>query len=77
LNSQLSNSFNVKKGIRQGCPLSLILFNLFINDIFKDCEQHDVSLKSALCCGDHFADDIVLCVPTRGSLNKLLKKISR
>ena len=23
-----------------------------------------------------FADDIVLCVPTRGSLNKLLKKVN-
>jgi len=74
LNSQLSNSFNVKKGVRQGCPLSPILFNLFINDVFKDCEQHGVSLKSAICCGSLFADDIVLCSPTRG---RLLKKVNK
>ena len=31
---ELSESFNIKKGVRQGCPLSPISFNLFINDIF-------------------------------------------
>ncbi|KAH6585276.1 hypothetical protein BASA61_006951 [Batrachochytrium salamandrivorans] len=31
--SLLSDSFPVQRGVRQGCPLSGLLFNLFINDI--------------------------------------------
>ncbi|KAH6597989.1 hypothetical protein BASA50_004061, partial [Batrachochytrium salamandrivorans] len=31
--SLLSDPFPVQRGVRQGCPLSGLLFNLFINDI--------------------------------------------
>ncbi|KAH9246521.1 hypothetical protein BASA81_015936 [Batrachochytrium salamandrivorans] len=33
LGSLLSDPFPVQRGVRQGCPLSELLFNLFINDI--------------------------------------------
>jgi len=39
INDQYSESFNIMKGVRQGCPLSPILFNLFINDIFNDFSE--------------------------------------
>jgi len=46
---QLSDSFSIKKDDRQGCPLSLVLFNLFINDIFNKC---DIYMDSLLSIGD-------------------------
>jgi len=61
---QLSESFNIKKGVRQGCPLSPILFNLFINDIFNNCDKHGISIVDKRCCGSLFADDIMLCAST-------------
>ena len=39
ITDQYSESFNIMKGVRQGCPLSPILFNLFINDIFNDVSE--------------------------------------
>jgi len=71
-----NKAFRIKKGVHQGCPLSPILFNLFINGIFRDCNKYGVSIGSSLCCGGLFTDNIVLCAPTRGSLNKLLKKVN-
>ena len=64
------------KGVRQGCPLSPILFNLFINDIFNGCDDLGVPLGNSTCCGGLFADDIVLCAPSRTKLKKLLKKVN-
>ena len=31
-----TDPFDLERGVRQGCPLSCILFNMFINDIFDD-----------------------------------------
>jgi len=42
--SMLSNEFPIKRGVRQSCPLSPILFNLFINDILNDCEKYGVNI---------------------------------
>jgi len=64
VDGQLSESFNIKKGVRQGCPLSPILFNLFINDIFNNCDKHGISIVDKRCCGSLFADDIMLCAST-------------
>jgi len=74
VDGQLLELFNIKKGVRQGCPLSLILFNLFINDIFNNYNKYGISLY---CCGGLFADDMLLCAPTRSQLKKLLKFASK
>jgi len=70
------HSIFLKKGVRQGCPLSLILFNLFINDIFNHFSELGIPLGESRCCGRHFTDDIVLCSPSRTKLKKMLKKVN-
>ncbi|ORX82732.1 hypothetical protein BCR32DRAFT_278643 [Anaeromyces robustus] len=63
--------------VRQGCPLSPILFNLFINDIFNNCLHNGVKIDTEYYCGGLFADDIVLCAPSRSRMNKLLRSVGK
>ncbi|ORX81947.1 hypothetical protein BCR32DRAFT_279342 [Anaeromyces robustus] len=37
--------------VRKGCPLSSILFNLFINDILNNCENLGIIIGDKHCCG--------------------------
>ena len=71
-NGKLSKEFPIHRGVRQGCPLSPILFNIFINDIFDKCKSYGVITEKKKCCGGLFADDIVLLAPTKSSLKNLL-----
>lgn len=69
LDGHLSEAFDIERGTRQGCPLSPILFNIFINDLVDDLRHEGVGvpigeggrdelrIKSLL-----FADDLLgLC----------------
>ena len=67
IQSKITNFSNAKRGVRQRCPLSPILFNISINDIaykleginLAQLELPNVTLVSCLI----YADDILLYLP--------------
>ena len=71
----LSDEFPIHRGVRQGCPLSPILFNIFINDVLDKCRRYGVVVEGKKCCGGLFADDIVLIAPGKSSLRNILNKV--
>jgi len=71
----LPNEFLINRDVRQCCQLSLILFNLFINNILNNCDKCDDSIGNKKCCGGLFADDIVLIAPSERKMKALLRHV--
>ena len=78
INRSTTQFFDYNKGVLQGNPLSPILFNLFINEIFKTVKNED----SMLTLDDtHFfnalmyADDLILLSPTAEGLQQSLNSL--
>ncbi|KAH6566709.1 hypothetical protein BASA62_006546 [Batrachochytrium salamandrivorans] len=67
----LSDPFPVQRGIRQGCPLSGLLFNLFINDIINGVAPITVpglSRDTNPIRGLMYADDVAVFADSEQSL---------
>ena len=72
--------FPSSTGLKQGCNLSPILFNLFNNDISDIFDQDQCQLPSILKLSlNHllFADDLVLISETKNGLQQCLNKLQK
>ena len=77
VNGLLSGWFNVEQGVKQGCLISPLLFNLYINDLADGLN----SLSKGVQIGESrvsllmYADDIVILAENELDLNLLLNKL--
>ena len=80
IGGMLSDPFDANQGVRQGCILSPILFNIFISDlpnILNGAENDPVKigiLKTLSCI--LWADDLVMLSETKEGLTKMINKLS-
>ncbi|KAH9275988.1 hypothetical protein BASA83_001259 [Batrachochytrium salamandrivorans] len=78
--SLLSNPFPVQRGVRQGCPLSGLLFNLFINDILDGVAPITVPglpRDTNPIRGLMYADDVAVFADSEQSLLAALTAIEQ
>ena len=74
INNHEGTPFPIQQGVAQGCPLSPILFSVFVNDLLVELETKGLGLsyrgKYAGCLA--FADDFVGIAESKEELQKII-----
>ena len=79
INGLKTDWFDVKTGLRQGCCLSPLLFNCFVNDFACKLKALDIGTdigNGQKACIMLYADDIVLLTETETDLQLMLNLLS-
>ncbi|KAI5700378.1 hypothetical protein M8J77_008043 [Diaphorina citri] len=74
----ISNTFNVKKGVRQGCIISPILFNIFVEKIIAESiekEERGLKINGEVINNLRYADDTLLLATSKSDLKYLMSKL--
>ena len=79
LNGKMTEWFDVNTGLKQGCVLSPIMFNIFINNLIDAIKSLDIGVniddeKIGILL---YADDIVLMAENENDLQVLLNVLSK
>jgi hypothetical protein len=74
LNGNMTDWFNVDSGLKQGCILSSIMFNIYVNSLIDDINALNIGIdieneKLAMVL---YADDVALLAENEKDLQKML-----
>ena len=74
-----STSFKTETGVRQGCPMSALMFNLAIEPLIQTIERSKLTKSSQNIKLIAFADDISICMKLHsiGSLTLILNRFAK
>ena len=75
MDNNYTTLFKINKGVRQGCVLSPLLFNIFLADLLKklDSLNRNINIDNTSISCIAWADDLVLLAESEEGLQNLLK----
>ena len=78
IDGKCSGSFQISQGVRQGCVLSPLLFNIFMSGLAKNLMTMDdkLSLGNSHVNSLFWADDIVLLAKNGEQLKEMIRRVS-
>ena len=77
INGFLSNPFNIRSGVRQGCPLSMILYCITIDPLIRQIinKLSHSNLLKEISTLKAFADDISVFIDDRKQMQQVLQTV--
>ena len=77
VNNHLTDWFNVRNGLKQGCNLSPTLFSIYINDLVDEINliDSDIMVDDVKVSILLYADDIILLASSEEKLQEMLNKL--
>ena len=78
--SEKSGDIRVRRGVKQGCPLSPLLFNMCLNPLLDYLEKSNSGyhLENGRCiAAQAYADDICLFAESREAMQRLIEIVER
>ena len=75
IGSQYTGTFEINQGVRQGCVMSLLLFNIFLADLAEkfDSINDNIKMNNSEISALFWADDILILSKSEEGLTKKLK----
>ncbi len=79
IDGQFSESGKVQRGVRQGCPLSPLLFNIYADELMREAmmgNEDGVKVGGRLIQVIKFADDQAITASTNNGLQRMMELVN-